>query len=200
MTWVNLVGYLAAILMFITFFMKKMIPLRAIGASANITFVIFAAATHVYPLLILHAALFPLNITRMIQMMRLVNKVRESARGEFKMDFLVPFMKKEGFKKGDTVFRKGDEADKMYYLQRGTVKVEEVGTYVAEGELIGEIGIFSTNKKRTATIVCESDTEFYTIQEKQVLQLYFQNPTFGFYLMQLVIQRLSRNIEGKGKA
>lgn len=153
MRWIDLIGYLAAALMFTTFFMKKMIPLRAIGASANAVFVVYSSISHVYPLLILHAALFPLNITRMIQMMRLVNKVREASRGDFKMDFLAPFMTKEPFKKGAVVFRKGDDADKMYYLQKGRVKLEEIGTFLTDGELIGEIGIFSPHKKRMATVV-----------------------------------------------
>ncbi|MBI5345386.1 MAG: hypothetical protein HZB83_08670 [Deltaproteobacteria bacterium] len=104
MHWWDYIGYLAAALMFSTFYMKKMIPLRAVGASANVTFVIYAGIMHVWPLFVLHAALFPLNITRMIQMMRLVKKVREASRGEFSLDFLVPFMTKENFKKGDTVF------------------------------------------------------------------------------------------------
>lgn len=197
MRWIDMIGYLAAILMFSTFFMKKMIPLRALGASANVVFVIYASLVHVYPLLILHAALFPLNITRMIQMMQLIKKVRESAKGNFSMEFLAPFMKKESLKNGAVVFNKGDEANKMYYLQRGTVRLKEIGVTLKEGDVIGEIGIFSPNKTRTATVICETDVDFLTINENQILQLYYQNPKFGFYLVQLIIQRLLSNIDSK---
>lgn len=195
MVWANLIGYLAALLMFSTFYMKRMIPLRAVGASANATFVVYASIMHVYPLLILHAALFPLNITRMVQMMRLVKKVQEASRGDFSIDFLVPFMAKENFRKGAVVFRKGDEANKLYYLRNGLVRLEETGTYITDGEIIGEIGIFARNKKRTATVACETDTQFLTIPEDQVLQLYYQNPKFGIYLVQLIIKRLEKNME-----
>ncbi len=195
MRWIDMIGYLAAVLMFITFFMKKMIPLRAIGASANVTFVVYAALTHVYPLLILHAALFPLNITRMIQMMNLVKKVKEASKGGFSMEFLAPYMKKERFKKGDIVFNKGDEAGKMYYLQSGTIRLKEIGVTLGKGEVIGEIGIFSRDKTRTATVECESDVDLLTINENQILQLYYQNPKFGYYLVQLIIQRLLSNVE-----
>lgn len=197
MNWINLIGYLAAVLMFITFFMKKMIPLRAMGASANVAFVIYASLTHVYPLLILHAALFPLNITRMIQMMNLVKKVKEASKGNFSMEFLAPYMKKETINKGDVVFNKGDEADKMYYLQNGTVRLKEIGVTLQQGEVIGEIGIFSKDKTRTATAVCETDVDFLTINENQILQLYYQNPKFGYYLVQLIIQRLISNVDSK---
>lgn len=194
MFWINLIGYLASVLMFSTFYMKKMIPLRAVGASANVTFIIYASILNIYPLLILHAVLLPLNITRMIQMMRLVKKVQDTARGDFSFEFLVPFMTKENFKKGEPVCKKGEESNKLYYLQKGLVKIEGAGIYVTEGELIGEIGIFSQNKQRTDTITCETDSTLYTMPEKQILQLYYQNPKFGFYLVQLIIKRLMKNL------
>ncbi|MBI5561988.1 MAG: hypothetical protein HY894_03915 [Deltaproteobacteria bacterium] len=113
---IQMVGYLAAALMFSTFYMKKMIPLRAVGMASNCAFIVFAGYTHVWPLFVLHTALLPLNAIRMLQMIKLVNKVRAASNGDFNMDFLVPFMAKEHFKKGDVVFRKGDEANKIYYL------------------------------------------------------------------------------------
>lgn len=199
--WVDLVGYIAAVLMFSTFYMRKMIPLRAVGASANLVFVAYTLASYYYldrgiwPLFILHAALFPLNITRMMQMIRLVNKVRDASSGGFAMDFLSPFMTREDFKKGDIIFRKGDEAHKLYFLRQGQVKIVEVGIYVGQGSLIGEMGLFSDNHMRTATLVCETDTQLLSIPRKQVLQLYYQNPKFGFYLVQLIVDRLLHNVE-----
>src|SRR4030065_251573 len=92
--WVDLVGYLAAFLMFSTFYMKKMIPLRAVGASSNLVFIVYTLGSYIFlhqamwPIFILHAALFPLNITRMIQMIRLVKKVREASAGNSALDFL----------------------------------------------------------------------------------------------------------------
>jgi CRP-like cAMP-binding protein len=109
------------------------------------------------------------------------------------MDFLVPFMSKESFKKGEVLFEKGDDADKLYYLQKGSVRLKEFDVTLKEGELLGEIAIFSPDKERTATVVCEEDTEFLSIHEKQVLQLYYQNPKFGFHLIQLIIFRLSKD-------
>ena len=74
MDFVQLVGYLAALLMFSTFYMKKMIPLRAVGICSNIAFIIFAGSSGVYPLLILHICLLPLNTIRMVQMIKLVKE------------------------------------------------------------------------------------------------------------------------------
>ena len=40
------------------------------------------------------------------------------------------------------------------------------------------------------TAVCETDAELGVIDNDKVLQLYYQNPTFGLYLIKLVSQRL----------
>lgn len=195
MHWIDMIGYLAAALMFSTFYMKKMIPLRAIGICSNITFIVFASYKQVYPLLVLHCALLPLNTIRMIQMMRLINRVKESSKGDMSMDFLVPYMTRESFKKGEILFKKDDDANKVYYLRKGIARVMEFDAYIKEGELLGEIGIFSRDKKRTASIICETDCHFLSIPDKQILQLYYQNPTFGIFLVQLIVQRFKKDVE-----
>lgn len=123
MHWIDMAGYLAAVLMFSTFFMKKMIPLRVVGICSNIAFIVAAASKHMYPLLALHCALLPLNTIRMIQMMRLINKVKNASSEDVSMDFLIPYMTKENFKKGVILFKKDDEADKVYYLRKGLARV-----------------------------------------------------------------------------
>lgn len=196
MVWVDVIGYLAALLMFSTFYMKKMIPLRAVGISANIVFIVYTLSSYIFlqrgiwPLFILHATLLPLNIVRLRQMISLVKAVRESSDGNFAIDYLTPFMSKESLKKGDYLFRKGEESLKMYYVQSGTLRLEELGVIFEKGELIGEMGLFSSDHKRSATVVCETDAELLSIPKSSVIQLYYQNPKFGFYLVRLVVDRL----------
>ena len=81
----------------------------------------------------------------------------------------------------------------MYLALSGSIRLVDIDRIVGPGTLIGEIGIFSPFKQRTDTAVCESDPEIGSIEGTKVLQLYFQNPKFGFYLIQLVIQRLLQN-------
>ena len=99
-------------------------------------------------------------------------------------------MGKEYFKKGDRLFRKGDESLKMYYVQNGLLRLEELDVTFDKGDLIGEMGLFSSNRKRSATVVCDTDVELLAISKSNVMQLYYQNPKFGFYLVQLVTDRL----------
>ncbi len=192
---IQLVGYFASLLMFCTFYMKKMVRLRAVGMCGNVAFMIFAASVHAYPLFIVHACLFPLNGLRMIQMIKLSRNVKESYKGDLSMEFLTPFMKQESFKKGDMVFRKDDIAEKMYCLKSGTVRLVELGIIAPVGDVIGEIGILSIDKLRTATLECETDVELLSITDDHVLQLYYQNPEFGLHLLQLVIKRFFADID-----
>lgn len=150
--WVNLTGYIAALLMFSSFYMQKMIPLRIAAIASNIVFLLYTSSSYfllsrgIWPIFILHAFLLPLNILRMRQMVQLVTKVKDASKGDFAIDFLTPFMKYESYKKGDTLFEKGDESTKLYYIQAGSVKLKEIDVTLGTGELLGEMGIFLTTE------------------------------------------------------
>ncbi len=191
MTWIAIVGYIASLFTAITFYMKTIIPLRLFAICSNIAFIAYGFYGKLYPVLILHIFLLPLNIIRLVQMKKLVNKVRESSRGDYSMDCLVPYMTKRNFAKGETLFKKGDSADKIFYINKGTVDLIEIDKKVSTGEIIGEIGIFSPFKERTATAVCKEECEIFTINDETMAQLFFQNPSFGYYLIQLVCKRYS---------
>ena len=61
------VGYLAASLVFATFCTKRMVPLRALAIASNIAFIGYGYLGELRPILILHAALLPMNILRLRQ-------------------------------------------------------------------------------------------------------------------------------------
>lgn len=193
MGWVELIGYAAAILTFCTFYMKTMIPLRIVAIGSNFAFMAYGFAGGLYPVLVLHAILLPLNCIRLFQMRTLIRRVREASHGELSMDWLIPLMTRKALKKGDVLFRKGDPAKGMYLTLSGSIRLVDIDKTVGPGTLIGEIGVFSPYKQRTDTAVCESDAEIGSIDEGKVLELYFQNPKFGFYLIKLVIHRLLQN-------
>jgi len=103
-------------------------------------------------------------------------------------------MRHRPFKAGDVLFRKGDEANELLYVASGELRMPEIGERVGPGELIGEIGLFSPEKKRTQSLVCETDGELYYMSEEMIFLLYYQNPKLGFFLMRLVVQRLMRDL------
>jgi CRP-like cAMP-binding protein len=187
-------GYFAALLVLATFSMKTMLPLRITGIASNCAFIAYGYATRAYPVLALHAILLPLNSLRLYQMMQLVKQVREASRGDLSMDWLKPFMTARRCRDGEVVFRKGDVADRMYYSVSGLYRLNEIGAEIAPGHVVGEIGFIAPDKRRTLTFECVEGGELLSIGYAQVAQLYFQNPKFGFYLLQLIGERLFRDI------
>ena len=191
--WVELSGYVASLLVFVAFYMKTMIPLRIVAIMSNVAFITYGFGGHLYPVLILHAVLLPLNCIRLRQMQALVSKVYEAAHTELSTESLIPFMSRKRMKKGDILFQKGDLAKEMYLALSGSIRLAGVGVSLGPGSVIGEVGIFSPHGQRMDTAVCEADGELGVIPEEKVLELYYQNPTFGFYLVKLVTHRLLEN-------
>jgi hypothetical protein len=64
--WVDLAGYIASSLVFLTFYMKGMIPLRLVALCSNVAFLVYAGALHLLPIVILHGALIPVNVFRLM--------------------------------------------------------------------------------------------------------------------------------------
>jgi hypothetical protein len=60
-------GFLAAGLVFGTFYMKSMVPLRFLALCSNVAFIGYAAGLGLTPVLVLHAALLPVNAWRLWQ-------------------------------------------------------------------------------------------------------------------------------------
>lgn len=195
MDWFDILGYVGGILMFSTFYMKTMIPLRIVGISANVMFILYAAIASVYPVLVLQACLLPLNIVRLVQMRRLIRRVDKASNTEFDLTALIPFMSPLKTSAGEELFKKGDDAKALYLIESGKVRLIESNKEMGPGDLFGEVGILSPYRRRTESVVCEEDCEMLMIDSDKVMHLYYQNPDFGFYLVRLVTNRLLGNLE-----
>lgn len=58
-------GYIASSLVFATFCMRSMVPLRVIGICSNFAFLIYAASLGLMPVAVLHSVLLPVNLWRL---------------------------------------------------------------------------------------------------------------------------------------
>jgi CRP/FNR family transcriptional regulator, cyclic AMP receptor protein len=63
-------GYMACALVFLTFIMKEMAPLRLIALCSNIAFLVYGVGLDLKPVIFLHLALMPLNGWRLAQLIR----------------------------------------------------------------------------------------------------------------------------------
>ncbi len=59
---------------------------------------------------------------------------------------------------------------------------------------MGELGFLTPDNRRTATVRCTEAGQVLTITYEKLLELYFQNPQFGYYFLVLTSQRLLQNI------
>jgi CRP/FNR family transcriptional regulator, cyclic AMP receptor protein len=190
----DVIGYAAAVLVFATFWMKTMIPLRSLGLASNVLFIGYGYLAGAYPPLVLHLLLLPLNIMRLHQMLQLNRDVARAGAGDLNMDWLKPFTSAQAMTAGELLFRKGEPADRMFFVMSGRCLLVESGIDLAPGAVVGELAILSPDKTRTQTLQCTEGGKLLEVSYSQLRQLYFQNPKFGFYFLELISKRLFENI------
>jgi len=190
----NVLGLLGVGFCLASFAVKNMLSLRALALVGNIFFIAYGYVESLLPSLVLNAILLPLNVVRMWEITRLSKEIARATRDSPVSQWLLPHMRRRAFKAGEVLFRKGDTADILLYIARGELKLVELDRRLGPGELIGEIGLFSPEKTRSQTLVCETDGELYEMTDEMIFQLYFQNPKLGFYLMRLLAERLINDV------
>ena len=195
MNYVTMVGFLAAGLVIATLSMRTMIPLRVIGLASNVAFVTYGVLFGSLPTVILHGILFPLNVYRLHEMLKLVKQVEAASKGDMSLDWLKPFMTERAISVGETLFRKGDKANHLYFLVSGQMHLQEINLDLAPGAVVGELGMLAPERTRTQTLVCTENGLVLAISYEKIEELYYQNPKFGFYFLRLSTARLFDNIK-----
>ena len=66
MQWVDVAGFIASSLVFLTFYMKDMVPLRLAALCSNFAFLVYGICLHLAPIVLLHTALIPINLYRLL--------------------------------------------------------------------------------------------------------------------------------------
>jgi hypothetical protein len=84
MRWIDAVGYLASVLVLLTFYMKDMVPLRISALFSNAAFIVYGGTLHLVPIVLLHSALVPINICRLIAALRASSRRNRIARDELR--------------------------------------------------------------------------------------------------------------------
>jgi CRP/FNR family transcriptional regulator, cyclic AMP receptor protein len=195
MSYVTMIGFVAAGLVIATLSMRTMIPLRLIGIASNVAFVTYGALFGSIPTVMLHSILFPLNIYRLYEMLRLIRQVEAASTGDMSLDWLKPFMSERKVKVGQTLFSKGDQANTLYFVVSGRLHLHEINIDIMPGSVVGELGMLAPERKRTQTLICSEDGAVLEISYEKIEQLYYQNPKFGFFFLRLSTARLFENIK-----
>ncbi len=129
----EIIGYIAAALVFATFSMKTMVPLRIVGIASNLFFIAYGYLNPAYPVLVLHCLLLPLNIFRLRQMQSLVKETKEATEGDLDMNWIKPFTTTRDMTPGEVLFRKGEEATEIIFVMSGSLNIPETGRHDPAG-------------------------------------------------------------------
>ena len=200
MQWTETFGYLGALMTLTTFSMKTMLHLRMVGIVSNLAFISYGAFGHVYPVLMLHLALLPLNVWRLGQLLQLTRQIEEISGSQLSMEWLKPFSRRKAVQAGKTLFRRGDAAAEVLFVLSGRFRAVEADVVLGQGEVIGELGLITREHERTQTVVCEEAGSLLSVTYDEVRQMYYQNPKFGFVFLELVAARLMRDAQRKAPA
>lgn len=196
MQWAETFGYLGALMTLTTFSMKTMLHLRIAGIVSNLAFVTYGVLGAVYPVLMLHLVLLPLNAWRLWQLLRLTRQIEQLSGTRLSMDRLRPFSRRRSVQAGETLFRRGEAASEVLFVLSGRFRAVEADVALEQGEVIGELGLITREHERTQTVVCEQAGSLLVVSYDEVRQMYYQNPRFGFFFLELVAERLMRDARG----
>ena len=200
---ITIIGILAGAFYVASQFQKDMISLRVLALVSNVLYLIYSPLhtdyqiTHliVMPTFLVNLILLPINAKRLIEILRLIKQIEQATVESPVTEWLLPHMHLRKHKAGEVLFKKGDRAEELMYVASGKLKLEGIDHFIGSGELIGEIGLFSSEKIRTLTVVCDTDCELYHMTDDQIYRLYYQNPKLGFFFMRLIVERLLRDVK-----
>jgi CRP/FNR family transcriptional regulator, cyclic AMP receptor protein len=200
---ITIIGILGGAFYIASQFQKDMISLRVLALASNVLYLIYSPLhtdyqlTHliVMPTFLVNLILLPINAKRLVEIIRMTKQIEQATVESPVSEWLLPHMHLRKHKTGEVLFRKGDVADEIVYVANGKLKLQGIDHYIGPGELIGEIGLFSPEKVRTMTVVCETDCELYQMTDQQIYRLYYQNPKLGFFFIRLIVERLLRDVK-----
>ena len=190
----NMLALAGAMFYVATLMMRTIVPLRVIGIISIAFFMAYGLVAGAVGTFLLYLLSLPVNVIRLRQMLTLVKKARMSSQGDLSMDWLRPYMTPRKYRKGEVLFRKGDVANEMYLTVTGKFLVTEIGIELPPGRIMGELGFVAPKNRRTQTIKCVENGDVLSITYETLLELYFQNPEFGYYLLSFTSERLLQNI------
>jgi CRP/FNR family transcriptional regulator, cyclic AMP receptor protein len=172
---------------------KTMIPLRWAAIAANALAMVYSATHGTWPTFVLNAILLPTNAWRLHAMLRLIGDIDRAIKGDLNAEWLLPYARPKTFQAGEVLMARGDYATAAYYIAAGEVEIAELQQSFGKGTLLGEIGLFTPDGRRTMTVRCMTEVHAAVLDYDRFKELYFQNPQFGFRLLQMIVARMQQN-------
>lgn len=105
--------------------------------------------------------------------------------------------------KGSVIIGEGEVDSTLYYIASGEVEVcvntknasEAALVQRRKGETIGEMALFGTNNKRSATVVALSPAEFLLLSKKNYEDIIEKHPIIAFKIQKSIVTNLCKRIK-----
>lgn len=79
MFWIEVIGYCGSALAVLTYWMREMIPLRIAAVAGCVCFLSYGLLIGSYPLILMEATLLPINLYRLVELLRPTRAHRRAA-------------------------------------------------------------------------------------------------------------------------
>jgi len=113
---------------------------------------------------------------------------------------LIDNVKIEFFPENHVIFKEGDEADGMYIIRSGEVRIyrsrendtEHTIAVLKENDFFGEMALIS-HEQRSASVRTLTETEVFIIQEKDLRELLEKKPEISQKISEGFVRRSKEN-------
>lgn len=118
------------------------------------------------------------------------------------LEHVISFSRRRTLREGETLFHRGDDADAVYVILAGRLRVVSPGSDGREvalriqqgGEIIGELSILHGGR-RTATVVASEPCELLAVVRREFLGLIEQHPPVALGLLTAFAARIAELTE-----
>lgn len=115
------------------------------------------------------------------------------------LERLIPYMRQRAYRKGETIFLEGDQADEICFIASGSVSIytfdkskKVVLAFLREGDYFGEMAMMKPGLLRSATAECLAQTKLYLLRRSDFQLLIENDRNIAFHLLDYTMERLRK--------
>jgi CRP-like cAMP-binding protein len=100
---------------------------------------------------------------------------------------------KISLRSGEFLFREGDDADALYIVERGALRIisgSAVYETVEAGGIVGEMAIIDQGMPRSASVIAGKYAELIKVSSDDFTALIAERPEFALMVMRVMARRL----------
>ena len=191
---VSLALLAAAAFAFAGLFMQRALPMRLFLLLASIAAASAAWFSQNLLLTALAIAAIVINLFRIFEIQNTSRRIRHIRHYGYDVADLRKYMKPVAFSAGETIFDKGEPADRLYLVDDGTVVIDN-GAKIEKDGLLGEVGLFTRSATRSMGARAQTDVRMRMLDADDVSKLCLNDPEFAYALAQIMATRMSENLQ-----